>query len=99
VPNIVGIKEWADRFPGRIIHAREYRRPEVFAKETILIVGAAVRVTTFKILMQSLIDFFRRVVVKSHEISSNMQRRFINQSGYDTFILIELYIQLTFHCM
>jgi len=46
VPNIAGIKEWADRFPGRIIHAREYRRPEVFANETVLIVGAAVRVTT-----------------------------------------------------
>ncbi|KIM37614.1 hypothetical protein M413DRAFT_421803 [Hebeloma cylindrosporum] len=41
VPNIAGVKEWADRFPGHILHARQYRRPEVFANETVLIVGAA----------------------------------------------------------
>ena len=37
-----------------------------------------------KILMQpltNLTDFFSRVVVKSHETSSTMSRRFINQSG------------------
>jgi len=28
VPPIPGLKEWAEAFPGRIFHGREYRRPE-----------------------------------------------------------------------
>ncbi|PPQ92470.1 hypothetical protein CVT25_009735 [Psilocybe cyanescens] len=41
VPNISGIKEWNDRFPGRIVHSRQYRRPESLANQTVLIIGAA----------------------------------------------------------
>lgn len=46
VPNISGIKEWNDRFPGRIVHSRQYRRPESLANQTVLIIGAAVRVNS-----------------------------------------------------
>lgn len=31
VPPIPGLDEWANAFPERIIHSREYRRPEMFA--------------------------------------------------------------------
>ncbi|TFK70892.1 FAD/NAD(P)-binding domain-containing protein [Pluteus cervinus] len=42
IPNsISGVKEWSERFPGRIIHSRQYRFPEVFQNETVLVVGAA----------------------------------------------------------
>ncbi|KAG5636526.1 hypothetical protein H0H81_007723 [Sphagnurus paluster] len=41
IPNIKGLKEWANVFPKRIIHSRQYRRPQSFANQTVLIVGAA----------------------------------------------------------
>jgi hypothetical protein len=42
IPPISGLSEWSKRFPGRISHSRQYRRPEPYTNETILIVGAAV---------------------------------------------------------
>ena len=42
IPPISGLSEWAKRFPGQISHSRQYRRPEQYLNETILIVGAAV---------------------------------------------------------
>ncbi|KAG5640855.1 hypothetical protein DXG03_006820, partial [Asterophora parasitica] len=42
IPNIPGLKEWAERFPGHVQHSRAYRRPEPYANKTVLIVGAAV---------------------------------------------------------
>ncbi|KAF9477391.1 FAD/NAD(P)-binding domain-containing protein [Pholiota conissans] len=41
IPNIAGLKEWAEIFPNRIQHSRQYRRPEQFLDEKVLIVGAA----------------------------------------------------------
>ncbi|KAG6839321.1 hypothetical protein C0991_003694, partial [Blastosporella zonata] len=41
VPNISGLAAWADQFPGKWVHLRQYRRPESFANKTVLIVGAA----------------------------------------------------------
>ncbi|KAH9475713.1 Flavin-containing monooxygenase ustF2 [Psilocybe cubensis] len=41
VPNISGIKDWNDRFPGHIIHSCQYRRPESMANKTVLVIGAA----------------------------------------------------------
>ncbi|KAG6840677.1 hypothetical protein C0991_005138 [Blastosporella zonata] len=41
VPNISGLAAWADRFPGKLIHSRQYRRGEAFVNKTVLIVGAA----------------------------------------------------------
>jgi len=29
VPPIPGLREWAEAYPGRIFHGREYRRPEI----------------------------------------------------------------------
>ncbi|KAG6825285.1 hypothetical protein H0H92_004160 [Tricholoma furcatifolium] len=41
VPNIPGLSEWANHFPGHLVHSRQYRRPEEYANKTVLIVGAA----------------------------------------------------------
>lgn len=30
IPDIPGIKEWNERYPGRIMHSKFYRRPEDF---------------------------------------------------------------------
>ncbi|KAJ7929075.1 FAD/NAD(P)-binding domain-containing protein [Mycena leptocephala] len=43
IPNIPGLAEWSQRFPGSILHSREYRHPEKFADKSVLIVGAGVR--------------------------------------------------------
>ncbi|KAH9942804.1 hypothetical protein B0H21DRAFT_513589 [Amylocystis lapponica] len=42
IPAIPGLPELAQRFPDRLSHARQYRHPEPFENETVLIVGAAV---------------------------------------------------------
>ncbi|KAJ7837898.1 hypothetical protein B0H14DRAFT_2790468 [Mycena olivaceomarginata] len=42
IPYITGLEEWAKIFPGSIIHSRQYRRPQPFINETILVVGGAV---------------------------------------------------------
>ncbi|EGO03160.1 hypothetical protein SERLA73DRAFT_174607 [Serpula lacrymans var. lacrymans S7.3] len=41
MPSIPGLDEWVQRFPGHLIHSRQYRRPEALANKTVLIVGAA----------------------------------------------------------
>jgi len=41
VPNIEGLAEWAKRFPNRISHSRQYRRPDPFSNQTVLVVGGA----------------------------------------------------------
>ncbi|KAJ7862518.1 hypothetical protein B0H14DRAFT_3107725 [Mycena olivaceomarginata] len=41
IPNISGLQEWADKFPGSIIHSRQYRRPEPYTNESVLVVGGA----------------------------------------------------------
>ncbi|KAJ7083602.1 hypothetical protein B0H15DRAFT_850102 [Mycena belliarum] len=41
IPDIAGLKEWAHKLPQTIVHSRQYRRPEPFASETVLIVGGA----------------------------------------------------------
>ncbi|KAF7301215.1 Dimethylaniline monooxygenase [Mycena indigotica] len=40
IPNIPGLIEWHRRYPESILHSREYRRPEMFANHSVLIVGA-----------------------------------------------------------
>ncbi|KAF7324910.1 Dimethylaniline monooxygenase [Mycena kentingensis (nom. inval.)] len=40
IPAIPGLKEWSERFPRSILHSRQYRRPETFANETVLVIGA-----------------------------------------------------------
>ena len=43
MPSIPGLDEWARRFPSLISHSRQYRRPEAYANQTVLVVGASVR--------------------------------------------------------
>ncbi|KAL6301889.1 FAD/NAD(P)-binding domain-containing protein [Sparassis latifolia] len=42
IPPIAGLPEVAQVFPDRLTHSRQYRHPESYASETILIVGASV---------------------------------------------------------
>ncbi|KAJ7148730.1 hypothetical protein C8R43DRAFT_1008568 [Mycena crocata] len=41
IPSISGLADWAQKFPRSIIHSRQYRRPQPFTNETVLIVGGA----------------------------------------------------------
>ncbi|KAG9309498.1 hypothetical protein JVU11DRAFT_10469 [Chiua virens] len=42
MPSIPGLKDWMRRFPNLLRHSRQYRRPEAYADQTVLIVGASV---------------------------------------------------------
>ncbi|KAF8553187.1 FAD/NAD(P)-binding domain-containing protein [Imleria badia] len=42
MPSIPGLDEWVRKFPGLLRHSRQYRRPEAYTNQTVLIVGAAV---------------------------------------------------------
>jgi cation diffusion facilitator CzcD-associated flavoprotein CzcO len=42
IPDIPGLQAWADQFPDTVIHSRQYRRPEPYANQTVLIVGGSV---------------------------------------------------------
>jgi cation diffusion facilitator CzcD-associated flavoprotein CzcO len=48
MPNIEGLSEWTKRFPDRIFHSRQYRRPEPFSNQTVLVVGAQVRAISIR---------------------------------------------------
>ena len=39
VPNIPGIREWNEAYPGRLSHSRYYRRPGVFTDKKVIVVG------------------------------------------------------------
>jgi cation diffusion facilitator CzcD-associated flavoprotein CzcO len=45
VPDIPGLKEWKDAWPSRIQTSKSYRRPEVFADQTVLLIGAFISST------------------------------------------------------
>ncbi|KAF7362502.1 Dimethylaniline monooxygenase [Mycena venus] len=45
IPNIPGLAEWSRRFPGSIVHSREYRHPEKFSNKSVLMVGAGTSAT------------------------------------------------------
>ncbi|SPO07543.1 related to monooxygenase [Cephalotrichum gorgonifer] len=42
VPDIPGLSEWKERYPGRVAHSKAYRSPEAFRDSTVLIIGAGV---------------------------------------------------------
>ncbi|KAJ7078504.1 hypothetical protein C8R44DRAFT_825339 [Mycena epipterygia] len=41
IPRISGLEEWAHKFPHSVTHSRQYRYPQPFSSETILVVGGA----------------------------------------------------------
>ncbi|KAJ7853521.1 hypothetical protein B0H14DRAFT_3865784 [Mycena olivaceomarginata] len=45
IPNIPGLAEWSRRFPGSVVHSREYRHPEKFSNRSVLMVGAGTSAT------------------------------------------------------
>ncbi|KIJ63826.1 hypothetical protein HYDPIDRAFT_112795 [Hydnomerulius pinastri MD-312] len=42
MPLIPGLADWVRRFPGLLGHSRQYRRPEAYTNQSVLIVGASV---------------------------------------------------------
>ncbi|KAF9240424.1 hypothetical protein BU15DRAFT_45765 [Melanogaster broomeanus] len=42
MPSIPGLDHWVRQFPGLVRHSRQYRRPEAYENQTVLIVGASV---------------------------------------------------------
>lgn len=42
IPDTEGLKEWKERYPGRVIHSKQYRSPEPYRGRNILIIGAGV---------------------------------------------------------
>ncbi|ESZ91781.1 hypothetical protein SBOR_7832 [Sclerotinia borealis F-4128] len=45
VPDIKGLKEWRKEYPERVMHSKAYRRPEVLADQTVLLIGGSVSST------------------------------------------------------
>ncbi|KAF7186309.1 Flavin-containing monooxygenase ustF2 [Pseudocercospora fuligena] len=45
VPDLPGLAEWKEKFPGRLQHSKVYRRPEEFQDQNVLIIGAGVSST------------------------------------------------------
>ncbi|WBW71728.1 ER flavin-containing N,N-dimethylaniline monooxygenase activity Fmo1 [Schizosaccharomyces osmophilus] len=41
IPNVPGLQQYAERVPGSVLHASQFREPELFANERVLIVGGA----------------------------------------------------------
>ncbi|KAN0088857.1 hypothetical protein V8E55_005914 [Tylopilus felleus] len=41
MPSISGLEEWVRRYPDLIRHSRQYRRPDEYTNQTVLIVGAS----------------------------------------------------------
>ncbi|KAK9471273.1 uncharacterized protein V1510DRAFT_404253 [Dipodascopsis tothii] len=39
IPSQPGVDEWAERYAGSVVHAKNYRRPDAFADKTVLVVG------------------------------------------------------------
>lgn len=39
IPDVSGIKEWNDRYPGLITHSKYYRQPEDYAGKKVIVVG------------------------------------------------------------
>ncbi|KAK9449684.1 uncharacterized protein V1518DRAFT_414379 [Limtongia smithiae] len=41
IPSVKGISQYSHQFPGRIIHAKQFRRAEEYANKTVVVVGNA----------------------------------------------------------
>ncbi|KAJ3887054.1 FAD/NAD(P)-binding domain-containing protein [Lentinula edodes] len=41
-PDIPGLSQWANLYPHLISHSRQYRRPEEFANQSVLVIGGSV---------------------------------------------------------
>ncbi|KAK6438810.1 monooxygenase [Oleoguttula sp. CCFEE 5521] len=39
MPNVPGMKEWMQRYPGSILHSKYYRTPDRFANKRVIVVG------------------------------------------------------------
>ncbi len=39
VPNVPGLPEYLDRFPGRVVHSKVYRTPQTFSGKRVLVIG------------------------------------------------------------
>ncbi|KAF8309280.1 FAD/NAD(P)-binding domain-containing protein [Clavulina sp. PMI_390] len=67
VPPIPRLKEWAELLPNHIFHSRNYRRPQLFANQNVLIVGGSVSATG---IASELIGYARSVTVSIRQTSN-----------------------------
>ncbi|KAK4232198.1 putative monooxygenase [Podospora fimiseda] len=42
IPDIPGLKEWKTAFPSRVIHSKQYRNPQPYKNQNVVILGAGV---------------------------------------------------------
>jgi cation diffusion facilitator CzcD-associated flavoprotein CzcO len=42
IPDIQGLMEWKASYPGRVIHSKQYRWPEMYRGQNVLVIGAGV---------------------------------------------------------
>lgn len=42
IPETEGLREWKSKFPYRIIHSKQYRSPEAYRGQNVLVIGAGV---------------------------------------------------------
>ncbi|KAK3296328.1 uncharacterized protein B0H64DRAFT_424761 [Chaetomium fimeti] len=42
IPDTEGLKDWKSRYPSRVIHSKQYRSPEAYRGQNVLVVGAGV---------------------------------------------------------
>jgi len=45
IPDFPGLTEWKSKFPSRLLHSKQYRRPENYRGQNVLVVGAGVSST------------------------------------------------------
>ncbi|KAF8308299.1 FAD/NAD(P)-binding domain-containing protein [Clavulina sp. PMI_390] len=68
VPPIPGLKEWAQSLPNNIFHSRNYRRPQLFENQNVLIVGGSLSGIG---IANDLIGHARSVTVSIRDVPSN----------------------------
>jgi cation diffusion facilitator CzcD-associated flavoprotein CzcO len=39
VPDVPGLSDWKQKFPGCVSHSKQYRRPDTFRNQTVLVIG------------------------------------------------------------
>lgn len=76
VPDISGLQEWNQAFPGTISHSKHYRKPEAFADKKVIVVGNSAS----GLDISSQISSFCKVVLLSQKSESYLAGGFASDS-------------------
>jgi len=71
VPDILGLREYAQAHPGSVTHAKNYRRPELFKGKNILVVGGG----------YSGNDIAREIVHHAASVTQSVYPQFLSAAG------------------